>query len=117
MLADKTLFDALSEIGIPVNRVAAKYANTDVIPGQYFVYAITGGSPSYSDDYLEYIELYYTVMLFSKTDYTSVLRQTVDVLNVDGVRISSLGAEMYDPDIDFYQIPINVAIQEFWEED
>jgi len=114
MQADKVLFDALSQIGLPVNRIAAKFASKTEIPEQYFIYAITGGAPFYNDDYLEYIEVNYAVMLFSKIDYTNILRQTIEALNTERVKIQFLGPELYDPEIDFYQITINVSVNENW---
>ena len=116
MQADKILFDALSGTGLPVNRVVAKYTNNDEIPSQYFVYSISSGTPAYQDDFLAYIQLNYVISLFSKGDYTDILSQTVGALNTESIRIHSIGGEFYNSDIDFYQIQINVSINEYWEE-
>ena len=116
MQTDKILIDALSGLELPINRVAAKYRTVEVLPEQYFIYSITGGTASYGDDYLENIQMQYAIMLFSKNDYSDILHRTIAALNTGNITIQSFGAEFYDPDIDFYQIQINVSVFEDWEE-
>ena len=110
MQTDKTLLAALSGTGLPAYRIVAKFTNNTDIPEQYFVYAITGGAPFYDDDFLRYIEINYSVILFSRSDYTELLGKTAEALNIEGIKIQSLGPEIYDPEIDFYQITINISI-------
>ena len=117
MKADKILYEALAGTGLPVSRVVAKYTAVDEIPAQYFVYSISSGTAVYHDDYLAYLRLNYLITLFSKGDYTDALRETIDALNIEEIRIQSFSFETYAPDIDFYQIQINVLINEFWKDE
>ena len=96
-------------------RIVAKFLPNETIPDAYFIYSLVSAMPFYNDDRLNYLDTNFTITLFSKGDYSEMLKDTIAALDDNEIKILSIAAELYDVEIDYYQISINVSIIDDWE--
>ena len=54
----------------------------------------------------------FRVDLFSKDDFTDLLKSTLEVLKQAGFTISSVDPEDYEKDTGFYHVPITINVME-----
>jgi hypothetical protein len=112
MKAAKTLKAVLDGLGFPVCRMFYKAADSALIPDTYIVFQITGAEPFYADDYAGIFNFTFQVTIASRVDYTDLLTNVLDALRVDGITITSIGAEYTDAELDYAYIPITVIVME-----
>lgn len=102
------LKSTLNKLGYPVSRLIYQgEAKT------YFTFQTVLSKPiSYSDDDSEGIEHTFRVNLFTREDFTDLLKLTLTTLKTDGFTISSVDPEDYENDTGLYHVPITIKIEE-----
>ena len=103
-----TLKTALESLGKPVHRLTySGKART------YFTFQTVISQPSgYADDESTHMLHTFRVDLFSKDDFTDLLKSTLEVLKQAGFTISSVDPEDYEKDTGFYHVPITINVME-----
>ena len=106
--ADSLLKSTLSAFGVPVERV--RY--TDKAEEYITFQTLSGNGAAHADDDETAYEHFYRVDIFSKGDYTALLKQVKQGLKAAGFYGISVGAEMYENDTGFYHVPLDFYFME-----
>jgi hypothetical protein len=113
MTNSETLNTALKSLGYPVFRIIYKGGKSKTPPSIYFTFqTILTQSRVFADDERENSIQTFRVNLFSKTDFTDVLKNTIEALEESGFVISTVDAEDYDEDTGYYLVPITIKKME-----
>lgn len=110
-----TLTTALKSLRKPVYRLSYN-PKTDREKRQsstYFTFQTVVSHPSgYADDDSTVTLHTFRVDLYSKTDFTQLLADTLTALKQAGFAISTVDAEIYENDTGYYHVPITITILE-----
>lgn len=106
---------ALKGLRKPVYRLAynPKTDREKRQPTTYFTFQTVVSQPSgYADDDSSTTFHTLRVDLYSRSDFTQLLADTITALKQTGFAISSVDAEVYENDTGYYHVPITITILE-----
>lgn len=100
------LKEILEQTGVKAFRLLCKL---DVKPNQYFTFQRIAiqAECSADDEVVERGDLF-RVTLFSKSNFESLLEQTIDYLKSAQITVQSVGSESYESDTGYFLTPINI---------
>lgn len=111
-----TLKQALNSLNKPVYRVAYNPKEEDInkpIPETFFTLQNIFSQPSgYADDDSTVTLHTLGVDIYTKSDFTELVSNTITVLKQAGFTISSIDTEIYEYDTGYYHVPITIKIME-----
>lgn len=115
MTVSEILRDALKTLGKPIYRIARNLKTTQncVRPEIYFTFGTILVTPvGYADD--DNTSMLHTIRvdLYSKSDFTQLLTDTITSLKQSGFIIAAVDAELYENDTEYYHVPITVKYLE-----
>lgn len=103
MEADKVLNAALKALGHPVARLYYKGKAVST----YFTYQLIMATPTaFADDDNTATESLWRVDLYSKGNYTTLLKDAIQSIKAAGFYGVSIEAEIYEQETGFYHVPI-----------
>lgn len=103
-MTEVCLKQALDTLGKPVTRLSYKGEASTYFTFQRILIQLV----EYADDESQ-CELHtYRVNLFTKNDFTKLLKDTITVLKNAGFTISSVDPETYESDTELYHVPITI---------
>jgi len=105
MEADKILDAALKALGVPVARAFWKVTEKKPAPRTYFTYQlILAAGTLHADDDNEATESTWAIDLYSKDDYTALVKAAVQALKAADFYGVTVEAEQYERDTEYYHI-------------
>lgn len=110
-----TLTAALKSLHKPVYRLAytPKTDREKRKPTTYYTFQTVVSQPiGYADDDSTATLHTFRVDLYSKSDFTQLLADTLTALKQAGFAISTVDAEIYENDTGYYHVPITITILE-----
>lgn len=108
-MVDKLLKSTLDTLGVPVKRLVFRGAADTYITFQHLL----SQDGAFADDEAAGCEHMYRVDIFSKTDYTGLLKRLKQAVKDAGFYAVSVNAEIYENDTGYYHIPMDMK---YWEE-
>lgn len=101
-MVDERLKAALTRAGVPVARL--KYTGR---ADTFITFRLLdGGEENHSDDDSHAEALTYRMDVFSKSDYTELVKTVKQAIKAAGFYGIVTGPEMYESDTEFYHMPI-----------
>lgn len=98
------LKETLQSLNKPVSRLSYKGKAATYFTFQRILIQPVG----YADDESSNELHTFRVDLFSKSDFTTLLKSTLEALKAAGFTISSVDPEIYENDTGFYHVPITI---------
>lgn len=109
-MVDKIIENALSTLGVPVQRVMFKSQQK---PPAFIIWQYITSQPSnYADDDNETTDHTLRVHIYAKQNYTTLLESTVAALKKAGCTIASIDSEIYEEETGFFHRPITIYFLE-----
>ena len=107
--ADGLLKSTLDALGVPVERL--RY--TGEAAAEYITFqTLHGGETAHADDDGNAYEHNYRVDIFSRGDYTALLRQVKRALKTAGFYGITVNAEMFEADTNYYHASLDFYFME-----
>ncbi len=102
------LLNALKSLDYPVERLF--YIGSSKT---FFTFQTINIKPSnfYDDDNSSYLYTF-RVNLFTKNNFETLLKSTIETLKINGFTILNVDAEIFENDTKYYNIPITIEINE-----
>lgn len=107
-MIDKLVETTLNVLNVPVSRTFNANKQPKFIYWQY----ITSLPADYADDDSTTLRHTLRVHIFSKTNYATLLEQTITELKKAGFVISSIDSEIYEEETNYFHRPITIYYME-----
>lgn len=101
-MADERLMEVLNALGVPVERLSHKGGEDTFITYQI----LNGNEEAFADDEGHAEEWTYRIDVYSRGDYTELLRNLRAHLRATGFYNIVTGPEMYEDDTGYYHMPV-----------
>jgi hypothetical protein len=103
----------LKSLGFPVKRIVYKLKKGESLPDTYITFQRIVSTPDgYADDESTFENHTFGVHLFTRGDFTELLKQAKAAVKAAGFTISSVDTEIYETDTGLYHVPMIIKWME-----